>query len=73
MQIVPKASAVLPGLADVEPIAIHTDHSNLVKFMSDDDDGYRKLSGHIFLMAENANAQITARWASFASVDRKTS
>lgn len=53
----------------MESIPIYTDHSHMVKFESADDDGYRKLSGHIFLMAENASAQIRARWA---SVDRKT-
>jgi hypothetical protein len=61
---VPKASAVLPGLADVEAIALHKDHSNLVKFGSEDDEGYKKLSGHIFLMAEIAAPHIKARWVS---------
>lgn len=44
----------------------------MVKFKSADDDGYKKLLGHIFLMAGNASAQIRARWAGQASVDRKT-
>lgn len=59
-----KASAVLPGLADVEAITVHKDHSNLVKFGSQDDEGYKKLSGHDFLMAENAVPHIRARWGS---------
>jgi hypothetical protein len=63
-QVVPKASAVLPGLADVEAIALHKDHSNLVKFGSQDDEGYKKLSGHVFLMAENAAPHIRTRWGS---------
>jgi hypothetical protein len=58
----------------VEPIAIHKDHSNMVKFVSADDDGYRKLSGYMFLMAENADARIRARWAAYvSSVSGKTS
>lgn len=56
----------------MEPIPIYQDHSHMVKFKSADDDGYKKLSGHIFLMAGNASAQIRARWAGQASVDRKT-
>ncbi|MCJ1439073.1 hypothetical protein MMC27_008464 [Xylographa pallens] len=64
IMVVPKASAVLPGLADVEAIALYKDHSNLIKFESQDDEGYKKLSGHLFLMAENAAPVIRARWGS---------
>lgn len=61
--VCPKASAVIPGLADAEAIAIHRDHSNMVKFTSADDDGYKKLSGHILLMVGRASIEIRTRWA----------
>lgn len=48
----------------MEAITVHKDHSNLVKFGSQDDEGYKKLSGHDFLMAENAVPHIRARWGS---------
>jgi hypothetical protein len=58
-------------MPDVEAIAIHKNHSNMVKFVTADDEGYKKLSGHIFLMSENAGAQIRARWAGYASFSGK--
>jgi hypothetical protein len=45
-QVVPRASAVVPGAADAEPIVIHADHINMVKFTSKEDNGYRTVSGH---------------------------
>ncbi len=39
IQVVPKASAVVPGVADAEPISIPADHLNMVKFASRDDGG----------------------------------
>lgn len=55
----------------MEAIAIYKDHSNMVKFMSAEDEGYRTLSGHMLLMAESATAQIRARWASYEPVERR--
>ena len=67
--MVPKASAVVPGAADAEPIAIHADHINMVKFTSKEDSGYRTVSGHLQIMAENAGAAIASRWAEEGRVD----
>ncbi|CAH0055794.1 unnamed protein product [Clonostachys solani] len=39
-QVVPRASAVVPGQADAESILIHADHKNMVKFLSKQDVGY---------------------------------
>jgi hypothetical protein len=58
-QVVPKASAVVPGAADAEPIVIHADHINMVKFASKQDNGYRTVSGHLQIMAENAGEAIS--------------
>lgn len=58
----PKASAVVPGAADAESVAISADHLNMVKFASSEDGGYRKVSGHLQLLAEEAPDAIGARW-----------
>ncbi len=61
--MVPKASAVVPGVADAEQIAIPADHLNMVKFASREDGGYEKVSGHLWLLAEEAPGAISLRWA----------
>jgi hypothetical protein len=58
---VPKASAVVPGAADSELIAIHADHINMVKFRSKLDYGYKTVSGHMRVMSRNAGDAISAR------------
>jgi len=60
--VVPQASAVVPGTADAEPVAIPADHLNMVKFASRRDGGYEKVSGHLQLLAEEAPDTISARW-----------
>lgn len=51
LKVVPRASAVVPGAADGEPIAIHADHINMVKFGLKTEPGYKTVSGHIQVMA----------------------
>ena len=58
----PQASAVVPGAADAEPVAIPADHLNMVKFTSHQDPGYEKVSGHLRLLAEDAPHTISTRW-----------
>lgn len=58
----PKASAVVPGAADAESVAIPADHLNMVKFASREDEGYKKVSGHLQLLAEEAPNVIGMRW-----------
>jgi hypothetical protein len=61
-QVVPKASAVVPGDADGESIVIHADHINMVKFGSKLDPGYKKVSENLQLMARRAGNAIGGRW-----------
>lgn len=49
------------GAADGEPIAIHADHINIVKFKSDSDSSYQTVSGHLQLIAARAESSIGAR------------
>ena len=60
--MVPRASAVVPGAADAEPIAVYEDHTNMVRFVSREDNGYRTISGHLKIMAQDASDVITSRW-----------
>lgn len=53
---------MLPGAADAEPIVIHADHINMVKFSSRQDNGYKTVSGHLRLMVRDAGEAIDKRW-----------
>lgn len=59
----------MPGAADSEPIAIHADHINMVKFGSKLDLGYKTVSGHISVMAASACDVIGERWGTEGRVD----
>jgi hypothetical protein len=60
--VVPRASAVVPGAADAEPIVIHANHINMVKFASKEDSGYRTVCGHLRIMAQDASKHVRSRW-----------
>lgn len=62
IQVVPYASAIVPGIADAEPVAIPADHLGMVKFSSREDGGYVKVSGHLKLLAEDAPEIVNSRW-----------
>jgi hypothetical protein len=63
---------VVPGAADSEPIAIHADHINMVKFESKSDSGYQTVSGHLRVMAVRAGNTIGGRWDTEGKVDAGT-
>lgn len=71
-QIVPQASAIVPGAVDAEAIAIPANHQNMVKFASRENEGYRKISGHLRLLAEEAPVAIRQRWREDDSVKKGT-
>ncbi|MCJ1394832.1 hypothetical protein MMC18_007712 [Xylographa bjoerkii] len=71
IQVVPKSSAVVPGAPNAEAIAISNDHTNLVKFASSEEDGYKKLSGHMILMLQRAPEEISSRWATNSRLGRE--
>lgn len=60
--MVPRSSAVVPGAVDAESVAISADHLNMVKFASGEDGGYKTVSGHLQLLADEAPNVIDARW-----------
>lgn len=71
-QVVPRASAVVPGAADAESIAIPANHIGMVKFDSREDGGYEKVSGHLWLLANKAPAVIAARWEGLDRIRKGT-
>ena len=68
----PKASAIVPGAVDAEAISIPANHLNMVKFTSREDEGYRKVSGHLRLLSEDAPDVIKQRWRERDSVTQGT-
>ena len=72
MQIVPRASAVVPGASDAESIAIHADHINMVKFASRENNDYINVSGHLQIMAQDASDIIASRWEEEGRIDDGT-
>ncbi|CAI4212535.1 unnamed protein product [Parascedosporium putredinis] len=69
IMVVPFASAVVPGQADAEPIAIHTSHTDMVRYDSKSDRNYRKVSGELRIMMMGALEAIQQRWEKEARVN----
>ncbi|PSN60505.1 hypothetical protein BS50DRAFT_593611 [Corynespora cassiicola Philippines] len=67
--VVPKASAVVPGSANAEQIMIHADHREMVKFESEEDSDYEKVSDHLIMMVEAAGSVVSLRWEEEIRVD----
>lgn len=59
--VVPKASAVVPGQVDAEPIAIMADHINMVKFASQTNE-FKTVAGHLKRMVEKASTKVQRNW-----------
>lgn len=60
--MVPKSSAVVPGVLDAESIAIMANHLEMTKYRSENDIGYKKVSGHLQLIIQEANTKIQQNW-----------
>ncbi|KAL6712927.1 hypothetical protein ACLMJK_009482 [Lecanora helva] len=67
--IVPRSSAVVPGASDAESIAIYANHFDMVKYRSSDDPGYKQVSGHLRLMAQESSRAIRKRWEGQEKLD----
>ena len=60
--MVPKSSAVVPGVLDAESIAIMGNHLEMTKYRSETDSGYKKVSGHLQLIIQEASTKIQLNW-----------
>ncbi|KAH0541264.1 hypothetical protein FGG08_004269 [Glutinoglossum americanum] len=68
--VVPKSSAVIPGAVDAEQIAIMADHINMAKYPSAEDSEFRKVSGHLLLMANGCTSKIEMNWRDEGNVEK---
>jgi hypothetical protein len=60
--VVSKASAVVLGQVDAEPIAIMDNHINMVKFSSEKNSEFQRVAGHLKLMADKAPRKVEQNW-----------
>lgn len=60
--MVSKASAVVPGMRDVESVEIRKDHTTLVKFCSSSDNDFQTVISHLSLMHEQAVERVAQHW-----------
>ena len=60
--MVPRVSAVVPGVADAEQIMIHANHKDMAKFTLKENNDYETVSGHLQIMADCAGDVIVSRW-----------
>jgi hypothetical protein len=67
--VVPKSSAMVPGQVDAEPIAIMDDHINMVKFSSPKNNEFKRVAGHLKLMAEEAPTKVRENWSTEGTVE----
>ena len=67
----PRASAVVPGQADAEPIVIHANHTDMVKYTSKSDSGYSKISEVLQIMTEEAPESNRLRWQKERKIDER--
>lgn len=58
----PKYSAVVPGATDVEEVAILANHTQMTKFVSEEDPEYLKIANRLMLMAGSAVQQVEENW-----------
>lgn len=53
-QVVPRHSAVIQNLRNVEEVALAAHHSNMVKYSSVDDPNFKKVALRLVKLAKNA-------------------
>jgi len=67
MIVVPKSSAIVPGQVDAEPIAIMSDHINMVKFATQNND-FKRVAGHLKLMVDKAPIKVQKNWLTLRGI-----
>ncbi|KAI9761617.1 MAG: hypothetical protein M1840_001757 [Geoglossum simile] len=61
--IVPKSSAVVPGMINAEAVEIKKSHIAMVKFQNALEDDFQTVVGHMHLMCEKVEEKIIENWA----------
>jgi hypothetical protein len=68
--VVPKYSAVIPGISNSEEIALAADHRNMVKYRSSEDENFRKVARRIAWMM-NALDKVDKNWKTWERIKGK--
>ena len=68
----PRASAVVPGQANAEPIVIHANHTDMVRYASRNDHSYCTISEELQIMVGEAPEVIRYRWEAENRADEGT-
>jgi hypothetical protein len=63
MKVVPYFSAVVPGATNATDLMIHKNHSDMVKFESEQDEDYIQVARMLSLMSLKAKTKISQNWA----------
>ena len=66
-QVAPKHSACVPGAVDVAKIALASNHTNMAKFESAEDEGFRKVYAELSIMLEKALQKVKENWEGLES------
>lgn len=59
----------MPGQANAEPIVIHANHTDMVRYASRNDSGYCTISDELQIMIGEAPEAIQRRWEAERRVD----
>lgn len=55
-------SAIVPGATDTEVFSINSNHEEMVKYKSMNDDGFKRVSSCLRLMVEAAPEKVSENW-----------
>jgi hypothetical protein len=61
-QIVPRASAILPGAVNQEVLCFSKDHKELVRFANIQDEDFQSVVSHLRVMIDACQAAIDRNW-----------
>jgi len=67
--VVPESSAVVLSQVNAEPIAIMDDHRDMVRFSSPNNNEFKRVAGHLKLMAEDAPTKVQENWLTERSIE----
>lgn len=67
LQIVPKHSACIAGAVDTAVIGLSSDHSNMVKFKTGEEEGFTAVGDTLEIMLREATHNVNSNWQQWAS------
>lgn len=64
----PKHSACVAGARDAAVIGVSSDHSNMVKFKSDKDEGFIAVAESLEMMIREATQTVNSNWQEWEAI-----